>query len=358
MANLAELKNAQPGRGNEITTFAQKADFLRGRITKLVDLTPSAKKIINTAIVQMSQNRNLQECSAMSIYQSISNAVTMGLGIIGGLGYLVPYKGTCTFIPGWQGLVDLVARSGLANVWTGAVFEGDDFDWAMGDRPFVKHKPQGEDDPNKITHVYAIGRVKGTDWPNIEVWTIERVRRHLAKYNKVGQRHYAFDNMEMYARKVVLLQVLKYMPKSAEVQTAIAASDASERGDAYTIDGDGVVIPVDAPADEPQTQRDPDTSHADGAERAADAPDRGTNTGGIDYADEANKIARQMRTAKDRDVLDTVAEGIRSLPIEFQDDLNMQYRSHVAELDADSFTTSRPAARQARMPVQTTMSIE
>jgi hypothetical protein len=40
---------------------------------------------------------------------------------INGQGYLIPYKGTCTFVPGWKGLVDLVARSGRATVWTGVV---------------------------------------------------------------------------------------------------------------------------------------------------------------------------------------------------------------------------------------------
>jgi recombination protein RecT len=32
--------------------------------------------------------------------------------------------------------------------------------------------------------------------------------------------------MEMYARKVVLLQVLKYMPKSVEVQRAVDVATA------------------------------------------------------------------------------------------------------------------------------------
>jgi recombination protein RecT len=82
-----------------------------------------------------------------------------------------------------------------------------------------------------MTHVYAVGRVKGAEWPIIEVWKIERVTRHRNKYNKVGDKHYSFNNWEMYARKIVLLQVLKYMPASVELATAIELDDAAARGE-------------------------------------------------------------------------------------------------------------------------------
>jgi hypothetical protein len=49
----------------------------------------------------------------------------------------------------------------------------------------------------------------------------------------------------MYARKIPLLQVLKYMPKSVELQNAIAISNAADVGDYATLEGDFVSI-VDA----------------------------------------------------------------------------------------------------------------
>ena len=69
-------------------------------------------------------------------------AAQMGLEPgVNGQGYLIPYKTTCTFVPGWKGIVDIANRSGRSSVWTGAVFVGDEFDYAMGDRPFITHKP-------------------------------------------------------------------------------------------------------------------------------------------------------------------------------------------------------------------------
>jgi recombination protein RecT len=46
----------------------------------------------------------------------------------------------------------------------------------------------------------------------------------------------------MYARKVALLQVLKYMPSSIELANAITVSHAAEAGQGAVIEGDFVTI--------------------------------------------------------------------------------------------------------------------
>lgn len=196
----------------------------------------TADRVTRIALTAFRQNALLEKCEPLSVFASVLQSAQTGLEVgILGQAYLVPYKQRdgsyiCQFIPGWQGLVDLVNRAGNASVWTGAVFEGDQFDWALGDRPFVMHKPGGENDPEKLTHTYAIGRVKGAEWPVIEVWTKERIVRHRNRYNKVGDKHYSYANFEMYARKVPLLQVLKYLPKSPELTRAITMNDAGEIG--------------------------------------------------------------------------------------------------------------------------------
>jgi recombination protein RecT len=225
--------------------------FMEKHKTQIAMALPShitADRMMRLALTSFSQNRGLQDCDMNSIFSSVVIAAQLGLEIgVGGQGYLVPYKGKATFVPGWRGLVDLVSRAGRATVWTGAVYQGDRFEWALGDNPFVKHQPEGDSDNWKsITHVYAIGRVNGSQYPVIEVWTMDRVIRHLNKFNKVGPKHYALkddgQNMEMYARKVALLQVLKYMPQSIEVQKAMAVAGAVDAGKEFTIDGDVVVV--------------------------------------------------------------------------------------------------------------------
>lgn len=229
-------------------TLSTFLDKYKGQIANALPKHISADRMVRLTMTAFSQNPTLQKCDLHSIFGSVVVAAQLGLEIgVGGQGYLVPYGNKATFVPGWQGLVDLVSRAGRATVWTGAVYVGDEFDWALGDRPFIKHRPGGGGDSWKdITHVYAVGRVNGSEYPVIEVWTMDRVVKHLNKFNKVGGRHYALEkngqNMEMYARKVVLLQVLKYMPKSIEVQRAVDVANAVDAGKPFTIDSDMVVI--------------------------------------------------------------------------------------------------------------------
>jgi recombination protein RecT len=227
--------------------LSQHMDKFKSQIALALPKHLNADRMTRLALTAFSQNKDLRNCDMMSICASVVVASQLGLEIgVGGQGYLVPYKGKATFVPGWKGLVDLVSRAGRATVWTGAAYEGDTFEYALGDNPFVKHLPEGDsDDPEKITHVYAIGRVNGSNYPVIEVWTLARVKRHLAKHNKVGGAHYAHKNMEMYARKVALLQVLKYMPSSIEVMRAMDVSNAIDSGKNFTFDGDIVVVDED-----------------------------------------------------------------------------------------------------------------
>lgn len=200
---------------------------------------------IRSAVIALANSKDLQASTPASFYTAVSVAINSGIGLGRGMGYLVAYKGNCQYVPGWRGLTDLVTRSGRASVWTGIVRKGDTFDYALGDSPFLTHKPGDSEEFKDITHYYSVGRVKGSDYPIIEVWSANRVAKHLAKYNKVGGRHYALkddNNMEHYGRKVVLLQVIKYLPQSQEIANALAAEAAHEAGKQNVIDGNMVWI--------------------------------------------------------------------------------------------------------------------
>lgn len=222
-------------------------------------LTP--ERMMRLALTAFSTTPALRKCTPQSILSSVVVASQIGLEIgIAGQGYLIPYKETATFVPGWQGLVGLLNNTGRATAWTGAVFEGDDFTFELGSAPKIRHIPGANyGDPEKIQWVYACGKVNGSELPVIEAWPIARVWKHRDQFNKVGKRHYSFENQEMYARKVVLLQVLKYMPRSIELNNAIAASDAAEVGKGSMVVEGGIVVEAEElPADEsPPRQSEP-----------------------------------------------------------------------------------------------------
>lgn len=242
--STAALREAATGKTeNPVASFTNFLDRFKPQLALALPKHLNPDRMSRLAVTAFSTTPKLQECEPKSIVASIMTAGQMGLEIgVNGQGFLVPYGKTCTFVPGWKGLVDLVSRSGRATVWTGAVFQGDHFDYALGDAPFVKHKPGDEDDPEKLTHVYAVGRVNGSEWPVIEVWPMSKIWKHRNKYNKVGDRHYSFRDKEMYARKVPLLQVLKYMPASVELSNAIAVASAADMGQNATMSGDYVTV--------------------------------------------------------------------------------------------------------------------
>ena len=238
------MSNLPTAPASPTAKFSQVLERMKPQMALALPKHMSADRMARLALTAFSTSKALQNCRTDSILSSLMTATQLGLEPgINGQGYLIAYKDTCTFVPGWKGLVDLVARAGRATVWTGAVFQGDQFDYQLGNEPFCRHKP-GDSDGN-FTHVYAIGRVKDAQMPVIEVWTRGKVTKHLNQYNKVGGKHYALaneNNFEMYARKVALLQVLKYMPASIELANAITVSHAAEAGRGVTIDGDFVTI--------------------------------------------------------------------------------------------------------------------
>lgn len=225
-----------------IAKFSGFLDKLKPQMALALPKHMNADRMARLALTQFSTNPALQECDPMSIAGAIITASQLGLEIgVNGQAYLIPYKKRATLVPGWRGLVDLANRSGRATVWTGAVFDGDEFDYALGDTPFVKHRPgDGTDDPDNLLYVYAVGRVNGSQHAVIDVWRMSKVWKHRDVMNKVGNRHYSFAHPEMYARKLPLLQVLKYMPSSIELTHAAHLSEASDSGEGIVIDGDFV----------------------------------------------------------------------------------------------------------------------
>jgi len=229
------------------------------------------------ALTAFRRTPKLGECDPRSVFAAVIQASQLGLEPDTlGRSYLVPYKQNkkvgnkwvttmeCQFIPGWKGLVDLMNRSGQGSVYTGVIFSDQEYTYLDGSkRELLVHNETSLVDPKDMTHVFAVGHIKGGTFPVIELWRIAKVLKHRDRYNKVGDKHYSFENLEMYARKVVLLQVLKYMPCSPELATAMALNDDAEMG-RQKIDLNEAIEGV--------YERQPDDDPEAGGEPGKDAP--------------------------------------------------------------------------------------
>lgn len=243
--STSQLKEAATGQRQitPVQAFSGFMDKLKPQLELALPKHLSTDRMARLALTAFSSNQQLQKCTHLSIAASMMTAAALGLEPgVNGAGYLIPYKDTCTFVPGWKGLVDLVSRSGRGTVYTGVIFKDQKYTFTDGARrDLVIHNETDLNDPEDITHAYAIGWVRDAQMPIIELWSVSKITKHRNKYNKVGSRHYSFRDWEMYCRKVPLLQVLKYMPSSIEMANAIAVTNSAETGLGATI-VDGIVI--------------------------------------------------------------------------------------------------------------------
>jgi phage RecT family recombinase len=199
----------------------------------------TADRMARIALTSLRVNPKLMNCSRESFFGSLMAASQLGFEPgINGQCYLIPYGNVCTLVPGWRGYLDLVSRTERASAWTEAVYEGDEFEYTLGTNPEIHHKRgKWAGKEAALQYVYAVGRIKNNDFPIIDVWDIDKVWAHRSKQNKVGDRHYSYAHPEMYARKIPLLQVIKYLPSSIEIASASALDiTASEGRQNLTID--------------------------------------------------------------------------------------------------------------------------
>jgi recombination protein RecT len=214
-----------------LQTFPKMLTAFLPEIQRALPEHLTGERMARIALTAFRRQPKLGQCDPRSVFAAVIQASQLGLEPdMQGRAFLVPYGKECQFVPGWKGLLDLLHRSGQGTAWTGVVYAGDEVDYVQGDTPRLSVKSGGEYRAEKITHAYAIGAPKGSEYKIIELWPAERIVEHRNRYNKMGDRHYSFKHWEMYARKVVLLQVLKYMPASAELSKAIALNDAAEIG--------------------------------------------------------------------------------------------------------------------------------
>jgi recombination protein RecT len=88
---------------------------------------------ISSALITVKESKKLQECHPETIYTSALHAATLRLSTdpATGEGWLVPYKGKCTFQPGYKGYYKMAVRTGkyryinVTSIYEGQTVEED-----------------------------------------------------------------------------------------------------------------------------------------------------------------------------------------------------------------------------------------
>lgn len=215
----------------------------------------SADRMARMCVTVVQQNVKLLDCSRDSVLGAMMTASQLGLYpdvSVLGHAYFLPFKGKCTFVAGYKGLIDLARRSGhVTSIMAYPVFEGDEFDYALGTDPFIKHVPSKDSkDGRDIIYVYAMAKLRGDKTRQFVVMSreeIEAIRQRSPGKNLVPWT----EHWEQMALKTSIRRLCKYLPLSSELQRATALDEAADSGidqklesaiDMGALDGDGDIL--------------------------------------------------------------------------------------------------------------------
>ena len=224
----------------------------------------TADRMVRLAMLAVSKQPKLAECSGMSILKSMMVASELGLEPGGALGhgYLVPYKTNqakrgekpiwvteCQFIAGYRGLAKLARNSGDVEIIEAhPVYPGDKFIVRRGTVTELIHEPDyqsGEDRTSGATCYYAMARYK-SGAVQFEVMTRAQIETIMRSTQSKGDYGPWLDHFDEQARKTCIRRLAKSLPlESEKFARALELSDARDEGDT------DIEIPVDV-ASEPE----------------------------------------------------------------------------------------------------------
>lgn len=227
---------AQPaGNFQDLSSFLDQADTIYQSMPNQHHRSRFKAIFIN----QVRKQPDILQCSLKSIGDAIANACDLGLDIDGLLGhaYLIPFgkKGQAAkeavLVAGYKGLIDICRRSGnVSTVVSESVFSSDEFSYALGTDPYIKHVPDmtiDRVDDKKIQYVYSVFKLRDGA-SQFTVWTREKIDSHKRKYSKGWKRPdspWQYGNAwEKMAHKTVMRDLIQSgkIPVSAEVQKLVS----------------------------------------------------------------------------------------------------------------------------------------
>ncbi|HBZ09151.1 MAG TPA: recombination protein RecT [Bacillus bacterium] len=225
MATNQDIKNqlANKANGNKpaspANTIAAYLKKMGPEIEKALPKHMDADRLARIALTTIRTTPKLLECNISSLMGAVMQSAQLGLepGLIGHC-YIIPYGKEATFIIGYKGMIDLARRSGqIQNIYAHAVFENDEFDYALGLHPKLEHKPAGSN-RGEIIGAYAVAHFKDGGY-QFEYMAKEDIEKRKSRSAAARSKHspWATDYEEM-AKKTVIRHMWKYLPISVEIQ--------------------------------------------------------------------------------------------------------------------------------------------
>lgn len=200
-------------------------------------------RMVRIAVSACRGNSDLLDATPLSLAGALLTAATLGLepNTPNGECYLAPFRNKkapgqpmeAALIVGYQGYVKLFRQHPLGGpIWADAVYPEDEFWWQRGTDPKVHHvpRPEARAATSKPTHYCAYAIPKGASRAEFVVLTADEVK--TLRQGREGPRGDIADPQRWMERKTAIRQLVKLLPKSAEMALA-ATVDESSGGELY-----------------------------------------------------------------------------------------------------------------------------
>jgi len=219
------------------TTLSGMLAKYKAEIARALPRHVTPDRMLRIAMTSARKNPQLLECSPESFLGAVIQSAQLGLEPDTPLGhaYLLPYKNNksgrmeVNFQPGYRGYMDLIYRTANHPILMPvAVYEGDIFSYERGLHPKLEHKPMPHNTEPKLTHVYCVATFPDGR-KEFDVMTRQEVEARRQRSKAKGFSPWQTD-YEAMALKTVIRRFVKFLPMSAELQTAIGLDDCAESG--------------------------------------------------------------------------------------------------------------------------------
>ena len=245
IATLKEKALAQRQKSKPIEELIKKSV---NELGKALPAHLNAERLVRIALTTLRLNPGLADCTPESFLGVLFQAAQLGLEPnIEGQAYLIDYNNSkkvgnewikikeVQFQIGYKGYITLFYRHELAlSIEVRTVFEKEEFEYAYGTSPFIKHIPKLKDKGEPIAF-YVVAKLKnGATLFN--VMSIEDCIEHGKKHSKTFDKtKKEFDknspwvkDRDAMCKKTVLIQIMKLLPKSVEMQKALAMDNTTK----------------------------------------------------------------------------------------------------------------------------------
>lgn len=213
----------------ETQTIGQMIQALRPELSRALPKGMDADRMARLAMTVLRTTPKLAFSTPQSFAGALLTASALGLEPgVNGEAYLVPYedkrKGIteCQLIVGYQGYAKLFWQNPLArHLDAQAVYSNDEFDYGYGTEPFLRHKP-AKDDRGTLNYYYAVATLStgGSAFVVLTPLEVKRLRN-----GKVGASGNIDDPMKWMERKTALRQLIKTLPRSTQLNQALAVDE-------------------------------------------------------------------------------------------------------------------------------------